>query len=577
MEISRNPSVHETASRTAAELEERVQSNLFNRILILIAIMLVLMTIVPLLTGREDNTDNLEVPALLMFFVALGVSSVIRRVYGLRPAVWMLLLVASVLTYGAAVPDRIDSLDTFILGALVAWVIMATIFLTLREALFAAVLHGIGILIFAYVSPMVTPIDVINGPWLLYIMLSSLVLLLAYQRSQLEVMRSQRVTASELRLRTITETIRDAIFMTDAESRIVFTTPSAEDLFGRLDTPLLGTRLTDWLERIHPEDRLDLDDQLITLKDSRSSTPFQYRYLKPDKPLLWVETVSSLVRDSERRPTGMVFVSRNITERKRNEAQRFELGIQRERFHLFQRFISDVSHDLRTPLAVISTSMYLLRKKLKEDPTPIEPHLNSIQAQIAHLEKQLDNLTTLSRLQNDQARYQFEPRPLNAPVEQLAVEFQPRFDERRVRLVLALTEVPTRIMISEVEFIQALRQVLTNALQFTPEQGVVTMRTSVQDNQAAIEISDTGSGIDTGDLAHIFEPLYRADRARSIDGGGLGLGLSVARTIIEAHVGTIEVRSQKGQGTVFTIHIPALIEPAEFYTPPQPMPSAQEA
>jgi PAS domain S-box-containing protein len=559
----------ELASREHLErFERRSQSALLNRILILFVITMLIVVTVPVLSGRETTVNNLDIPALLAFYALLLGTAVVNRRFGARPATLLLVVVGAVTTYSAAIPDTPASQDTFILGMLAAWVIVATIFLALRTALFVAILNAIGIVMFAYSAPMVRTIDILNGPLLLYSILSSLVLLLAYQREQLEKERSAHVSASELRLRTITETMRDAIFMTDTRNRITYATPSAQALFGNETFHLSGFSLDSWLENVHPDDRQELESQVIALQESHSGTPFQYRYLKPDEPLIWVETISSLVRDEARTPTGMIFVSRNVTERNKAERQRMEMGIQRERFQLFQRFVTDVSHDLRTPLAVMSTSLYLLRKKIsQETEAVVQPHVESIQNQIMHLEKQLENLMTLSRLQNNGARYHFEAKPLNAPLEALAEEFQARLAERQITLQIQFTDTPVRIMISDQEFMQALRQIMTNAIQFTNAQGVVTIATDVQDKQAVIEISDTGKGIDLKDIQHIFEPLYRVDRARSIDSGGMGLGLSVTRMIIEAHSGAISVKSEVNSGTTFSVRIPALLEPAQFYTP----------
>jgi two-component system phosphate regulon sensor histidine kinase PhoR len=548
--------------------EERSQSTLLNRILMLFVVTILVVLLVPVVSGRETTVDNLDIPSLLAFYALLIGTALINRRYGARPATRLLLTIGAVVTYSAALPDTPSSQDSYLLGVLAAWVILATIFLRLRTAFILTILHGIGIVIFAYTAPMVRPVEVLNGPLLLYVVLTSLVLLLAYQRQQLEKVRSVHIGANELRLRTITETMRDAIFMTDTENRICYATPSAQALFGGEGFRLNDAALRAWLENVHPDDLEDLDSQVITLKDSHSGTPFQYRYLVPGRAQIWVETISSLVRDEQRKPTGMIFVSRNVTERNKAERQRMEMGIQRERFQLFQRFVNDVSHDLRTPLAVMSTSMYLLRKKLTPEASDIvQPHVDSIQNQIVHLEKQLENLTTLSRLQDHGARYHFEAKGLNAPVEQLAKEYETRLAERNIALHLKLTQTPVRIMISEQEFMQALRQIMTNALQYTSEQGTVTIETDVQDKQAIIEISDTGKGIDAKDIQLIFEPLYRVDRARSIDSGGLGLGLSVTRTIIEAHSGSISVESEVGSGTTFSIRVPALLEPAHFYAP----------
>ncbi|HET7378100.1 MAG TPA: sensor histidine kinase, partial [Anaerolineae bacterium] len=103
---------------------------------------------------------------------------------------------------------------------------------------------------------------------------------------------------------------------------------------------------------------------------------------------------------------------------------------------------------------------------------------------------------------------------------------------------------------------QALAILIANALRYTPADGSISVNARRETDHLLIEVSDTGSGIALDDLPHVFERFYRADKSRSRAGGGSGLGLAIAKSIIEAHAGTIEARSEVGQGTTMRIELP---------------------
>ena len=106
---------------------------------------------------------------------------------------------------------------------------------------------------------------------------------------------------------------------------------------------------------------------------------------------------------------------------------------------------------------------------------------------------------------------------------------------------------------------RAISNIVLNALAYTPEGGQITVSTAFENQQIAIRVTDTGIGIPPEDVPHIFERFYRADKARNTDKGGMGLGLSISRQIVQAHHGTIDVMSTPDQGSVFTIRLP--VEP----------------
>jgi two-component system sensor histidine kinase BaeS len=130
---------------------------------------------------------------------------------------------------------------------------------------------------------------------------------------------------------------------------------------------------------------------------------------------------------------------------------------------------------------------------------------------------------------------------------------------------LALESGLPKIALDSNQFIRVLQNLLTNALKYTPRGGTVTICTHRQGETVVLEIRDTGQGIPTTDLPHIFDRLYRVDKTRTVETGGLGLGLGLAivKTIVVAHQGTVEVESTVGVGSTFRVMVPAIIVPQQ--------------
>ncbi|HSD82360.1 MAG TPA: ATP-binding protein, partial [Anaerolineae bacterium] len=104
---------------------------------------------------------------------------------------------------------------------------------------------------------------------------------------------------------------------------------------------------------------------------------------------------------------------------------------------------------------------------------------------------------------------------------------------------------------------QTIGILISNALRYTPVQGTITIAARSAEARVTIEVADTGSGIAPEDLPHVFDRFYRADKSRARESGGTGLGLTIAKSIVEAHGGTIEARSSAGQGTALIVHLPS--------------------
>jgi PAS domain S-box-containing protein len=251
-----------------------------------------------------------------------------------------------------------------------------------------------------------------------------------------------------------------------------------------------------------------------------------------------------------------VLAFHDITEHKQAEEERVKLLAERERSHVLRQFISDASHDLRTPLATINTSLYLLRKTAT-DTTSVERHLDSIQAQAVHLNEVLESLLLMTRLDDPEAYFELTMIDLNAVAQSVMQACHEAARKKGHTLVISPEPNLPPVQGDMDEIRRALRLLIDNALAYTPDGGKIIIRTRKIHRVVVIEVEDNGLGISPEDLPHIFQRFYRGDKARGqAHSVGVGLGLPIAQKIIEAHGGTIDVETQIGKGSTFQIFLP---------------------
>lgn len=223
-----------------------------------------------------------------------------------------------------------------------------------------------------------------------------------------------------------------------------------------------------------------------------------------------------------------------------------------------QEFIGDVSHDLRTPLTSIRASIYLLRKLT--DPIKRSHHIDVLEHQARHLEELIDNLLSMTRLDNDITEFKLRKIQVNDVIEEILANTSPIAIQKDLYVDVDLAPDMPPLLIDRLKILRALVNLVDNAMMFTPEGGSIFIRTSyAYDHQEiVIEIGDTGIGIEEEHIPHIFQRFYRVEKSRNSTTGGSGLGLAITQKIIERHTGRIEVESQPGVGSVFRVFIPTL-------------------
>ena len=264
-----------------------------------------------------------------------------------------------------------------------------------------------------------------------------------------------------------------------------------------------------------------------------------------------------------------------IAERELAEAQVRELSLEKGRVDALSAFISNVSHDLKTPLSIINTNAYLLGRL--EDPHKRQEKIEAIKNQSNRLDRSIQDMLIMAQLDNVM-ELELQKLDITMLLTQIAARFQQAAKQKQIALWL-MAEESIFIRSNSIEMERALSAIVENAINYTPEGGHIIIEihieTQIINQNVVIKIIDDGIGIHADDLPHIFDRLYRADKARSINSGGTGLGLPIAEKIIHLHHGHISVESQPGNGTVFCIRLPQL--ETDWKTQSLPMHEKQSA
>lgn len=222
------------------------------------------------------------------------------------------------------------------------------------------------------------------------------------------------------------------------------------------------------------------------------------------------------------------------------------------------RFVSDASHELRTPIAVIQGYVSMLGRWAKDDPNALQESIDALKNEADGMQHLVEQLLFLSRGENGAIPMQNVPINAAQLITDVCNETM-MIDEKHVYKA----EAPDYCcVLGDAGLLkQALRVLVDNAQKYTPEGGTITLSCRLEKGKVQMGVEDTGMGIDDNDVPRIFDRFFRTDESRARKTGGSGLGLSIAKWIIDRHYGIIEVLSRKGLGTRITFALPECKNP----------------
>jgi signal transduction histidine kinase len=230
-------------------------------------------------------------------------------------------------------------------------------------------------------------------------------------------------------------------------------------------------------------------------------------------------------------------------------------GRERELEQARRDLVAAVSHDLRTPLASTRALIEALADGVATDSQTESRYLTSASRELEHLSRLVDDLFELARIDAGLLQLSLEEASLHDLISDTISSFQPQAERQGVRLEGEIVGEVDPVLANPPRLQRVLHNLVSNALRHTPADGAVTLRATREGEEAQVEVSDTGEGITADDLPRVFERSFRSEQSRTrserTDAPGAGLGLAIARGLVEAHGGTMNVESEFGHGSRF--------------------------
>ncbi|HKZ08437.1 MAG TPA: ATP-binding protein [Methylomirabilota bacterium] len=363
------------------------------------------------------------------------------------------------------------------------------------------------------------------------------------------------------RLAAIVASADDAIVSKTLDGRITSWNRAAERMFGYVEEEVLGKSIT----LIIPPDRLGEEQEILRkLRLGETIDHFETIRVTKDGRLIPISLSVSPIRASDGRVVGASKIARDISEQKRLEEEREDLR-ERERAALAQarlanqakdEFLAMLAHELRNPVGVIVNAMAVLENAAAPSDERERAH-RLIERQTNHLARLLDDLLDVARIGGRLVDLERVSVDLRQAVEHAVEGERHRMERKRQHLHVSLTRAPVTVIGDPVRLQQIFGNLLNNASKYTPVDGSIWVTLEVEGDRAVVTVSDNGPGIPAGQLERIFDLFVQANPTLARTEGGLGIGLTLVRQLVELHGGEVRAGSEgAGRGARFTVRLP---------------------
>jgi two-component system phosphate regulon sensor histidine kinase PhoR len=336
------------------------------------------------------------------------------------------------------------------------------------------------------------------------------------------------ITNERDRMATILSNIDDAIFMIDGDSKVTAINQAAEKIFQTQANKTLGHT---FIEVVRDHEINGILQRCLSSKKQQTGAV----EIKPQKRSLTV-IATPLPGDG-----GCLVHIQDLTELRRLEMVRRD-------------FISNISHELRTPIASVKALAETLNEGAIEDPAVAKDFLNRINIEMDKLTQTVQELADLSHIESGEAPLNKRRINIADAVGHVVDRLRAQADRAGVQFDFAIPSNLPEVMADESRVEQVLVNLIHNAIKFTPSGGKISISAQARDNDILVSVADTGPGISADDLPRIFERFYKADKSRTSE--GTGLGLAIAKHIVEAHSGKIWADTVERKGSTFSFTLP---------------------
>ncbi|OQB14598.1 MAG: Sensor histidine kinase YycG [Firmicutes bacterium ADurb.Bin193] len=351
----------------------------------------------------------------------------------------------------------------------------------------------------------------------------------------------EEIASEKNKLETMFRYMTDGVIAFDINQRVIHINPAAKEMLGIENEK--SVKFDSFFKQ------LDVDISMAQMIYIGQKTTFERRIDIGDR---YLKAYFAALETDEEKLNGAIVILQDITEEQRLEMSRRE-------------FVANVSHELRTPLTTIKSYSETLMDVAEDEKN--KKFLDVIIREVDRMTRIVKDLLTLSSLDNQKLVTNFTTFSLDELLRDITTKMS--IDAKNHGHTLSYfpsTAIP-EIYADRDRIEQVVTNILSNAVKYTPDGGIIEVYAGYLYNEAYIKIKDNGIGINTKDLPRIFDRFYRVDKARSRERGGTGLGLAIAKNLIELHGGTISIDSKYGKGTEVLIKLPLGTKKAE--SPPE--------
>ena len=372
-----------------------------------------------------------------------------------------------------------------------------------------------------------------------------------------EAKRSEeRLRESEERFRTMADSSAVMIWVTDAAGRIEFVNRSYLEFFGSTRE---GAAQLDWSEIVYSDDREYLEAFSTALRE-RKPLHARARVKRHDGRWRWIESRGNPRLGPEGKITGYVGSSADITELIKSQEALVEADRRKD------EFLATLAHELRNPLAPIRNSLQILRLTGDSNPAT-EQTYEVMERQVNHMVRLVDDLLEISRITRGQIELRKERVELGSVIRSAVEVSKPLVEDFEHQLTVSLPGEPLTLDVDSVRLEQIISNLLNNAAKYTDPGGKIWVTAKRENDHAVISIRDSGIGISPDMLSRIFEIFTQVEHSGNRTQGGLGLGLTLVRTLVELHGGNVDVHSEgPGKGSEFIVRLPLDATPGKEIT-----------
>lgn len=358
-------------------------------------------------------------------------------------------------------------------------------------------------------------------------------------------------------LNAVLKGMGDGVIVVDKEHRIQYLNQVAESLTGWQFSEAKEQKLAKIFKLVDEQTQLPVHDPITAAlqKDTIVYLEDEMLLISKDSTIIPIADSAAPIKDKEGKMTGAVLVFRDISERKQAEiAIRQQLEKERQLNQIQTEFIHTVSHEYRTPLAVILACSQLLENNAESlSPEKLQRNCHKIQQSVKYMVRLLEDLLTFNKVESGELKFNPAPIDLKKFCKQVVKEYK-LLDNNQHKIQVNFRSKKSTACVDSQLVQQMLGNLLSNALKYSSVGSAIALVITHEDNQIIFQVQDNGIGIPLEDQPHIFDPFYRALNVGTRR--GTGMGLTIAQKAVHLHGGTISFESEVGVGTTFTVTLP---------------------